>query len=97
MSLHYIFKNIIIYIGFRYFIRYLTYTEWSTLYGGKKEGSEKDKFRRLPFDHCCVSLLPFDQPYCDRNGNIFDLEAVIGYLKKFKHNPVTGKVEYKFH
>lgn len=70
---------------------YLTYTEWSTLYGGKKEGSEKDKFRRLPFDHCCVSLLPFDQPYCDRNGNIFDLEAVIGYLKKFKHNPVTGK------
>ncbi|KAK7572091.1 hypothetical protein V9T40_014563 [Parthenolecanium corni] len=70
---------------------YLTYTEWSTLYGGKKEGSEKDKFRRLPFDHCCVSLKRFEQPYCDRDGNIFDLEAILGYLKKFKHNPVSGK------
>jgi peptidyl-prolyl cis-trans isomerase-like protein 2 len=70
----------------------LTYTEWSTLYGGKKEGSEKDKFRRLPFDHCCVSLQPYSEPYCDADGNIFDLEAIIGYLKKFKRNPVTGKV-----
>lgn len=76
----------------RFLNRYLTYTEWSTLYGGKKEGSEKDKFRRLPFDHCCVSLHPYERPCCDSDGNIFDLQAIIGYLKKFKHNPVTGKV-----
>ncbi|XP_054258286.1 RING-type E3 ubiquitin-protein ligase PPIL2-like [Macrosteles quadrilineatus] len=70
---------------------YLTYTEWTTLYGGKKEGPEKSNFRRLPFDHCCVSLQPWENPYCDRDGNIFELEAILGFLKKFKVNPVTGK------
>ncbi|XP_065211113.1 RING-type E3 ubiquitin-protein ligase PPIL2 [Planococcus citri] len=70
---------------------YLTYTEWTTLYGGKKEGVDKGNFRRLPFDHCCVSLQPFVKACCDQDGNIFDLQAIIGYLKKYKHNPVNGK------
>lgn len=69
---------------------YLTYTEWGTLYGGKKSGPEK-KFRRLPFDHCCITLRPFEHPYCDENGNIFELQAILDYLKKQKINPVTGK------
>lgn len=35
-------------------------------------------------------------PYCDRDGNIFDLPALIPFLKKYKTNPVTGKpLEYK--
>ncbi|KAF7989070.1 hypothetical protein HCN44_007380 [Aphidius gifuensis] len=74
---------------------YLTYTEWTTLYGGKKSGnnddSEESTFRRLPYDHCCVSLQPFENPYCDENGNVFEYEAVLLYLKQYKHNPVTGK------
>lgn len=75
---------------------YLTYTEWSTLYGGRKSGtsletSEEKMFRRLPYDHCCLSLLPFKYPYCDQNGNVFELEAILAYVKQFKHNPVTGK------
>ncbi|CAH1985559.1 unnamed protein product [Acanthoscelides obtectus] len=73
---------------------YVTYTEWTTLYGGKKSGEpskEEQNFRRLPFDHCCLSLQPFRVPYCDLDGNIFDLEALIPYLKKYKTNPVTGK------
>ncbi|XP_018336091.1 RING-type E3 ubiquitin-protein ligase PPIL2 [Agrilus planipennis] len=72
---------------------YLTYTEWTTLYGGKKSKNENDtsSFRRLPFDHCCLSLQPFETPYCDRHGNIFDLQALIPFLKKFKINPVTGQ------
>lgn len=73
----------------------MTYTEWTTLYGGKKSGntddSEESTFRRLPFDHCCVSLQPFENPYCDENGNVFEYEAVLLYLKQYKHNPVTGK------
>lgn len=88
---------------------YLTYTEWTTLYGGKKSGnnndeSEESTFRRLPFDHCCVSLQPFENPYCDENGNVFEYEAVLLYLKQYKHNPVTGKsldmkslIKLKFH
>jgi len=72
--------------------RYLTYTEWSTLYGGKRPGIEKPKFARLPFDHCCLSLIPFKTPYCDPDGNIFEYEALLEYINQFKHNPVTGKV-----
>ncbi|XP_076265278.1 RING-type E3 ubiquitin-protein ligase PPIL2 [Rhynchophorus ferrugineus] len=73
---------------------YLTYTEWTTLYGGKKPGSltkEEQNFKRLPFDHCCLSLQPYEVPFCDLDGNIFDLDALIPFLKKFKINPVTGK------
>nr|CAH7713098.1 unnamed protein product [Callosobruchus chinensis] len=73
---------------------YVTYTEWTTLYGGKKSGEpskEEQNFRRLPFDHCCLSLQPFQVPYCDLDGNIFDLEALIPFMKKYKTNPVTGK------
>lgn len=78
------------------FFRYLTYTEWTTLYGGRKSGtnletSEEKTFRRLPYDHCCVSLQPFEHPYCDPHGNVFELEAILAYLKQYKHNPVTGK------
>lgn len=73
-------------------LRYLTCTEWSTLYGGKRPGIEKPKFARLPFDHCCLTLVTFKTPYCDPDGNIFEYEALLEYIKQFKHNPVTGKV-----
>lgn len=75
-----------------YLYRYLTCTEWSTLYGGKRPGIEIPKFARLPFDHCCLTLVPFSTPYCDPDGNIFEYEALLEYIKQFKHNPVTGKV-----
>lgn len=78
-----------------YFIdRYLTYTEWSQFYGGKKlESSENEhiKFKRLPFDCCSITMVPFETPYCDLDGNIFELSAIIDFLKTFKLNPITGK------
>ncbi|XP_045491534.1 RING-type E3 ubiquitin-protein ligase PPIL2 [Colias croceus] len=73
---------------------YLTYTEWTTLYGGKRSGTaveEDTSFKRLPYDHCCLCLQPFEQPYCDADGNVFELQAIIEFAKKFKINPVTGK------
>ncbi|KAK7074623.1 RING-type E3 ubiquitin-protein ligase ppil2 [Halocaridina rubra] len=73
---------------------YLTSTEWSTLYGGYKASSHsgaKADFRRLPLTHCALSLLPFTHPYMDPNGNIFDLEALLPFIRKFKVNPVTGE------
>lgn len=81
------------------YYRYLTSTEWSTLYGGKRprgpngdqqSNTDTDEFRRLPFDHCAVSMQPFENPYCDSQGNIFDLAALVPFLKKHKVNPVTG-------
>ncbi|XP_045542878.1 RING-type E3 ubiquitin-protein ligase PPIL2 [Papilio machaon] len=73
---------------------YLTYTEWTTLYGGKRSGTSTEEdttFKRLPFDHCCLCLQPFDDPFCDGDGNVFESEAIIAFIKKFKINPVTGK------
>ena len=76
--------------------RYITATEWKHLYGGNKgnrnpnDPDVKD-FRRLPFDHCALSLQPYENPYVDEDGNIFDLVHIVPYLKKFKVNPVTGK------
>lgn len=64
------------------------------MYGGKKaESAENEyiKFKRLPFDHCCIGLRPFNVPYCDVDGNIFELETIIAFLKKYKVNPITGK------
>lgn len=73
---------------------YLTYTEWTTLYGGKRSGTaveEDTSFRRLPYDHCCLCLQPFEDPYSDNDGNLFEFQAIIEFVKKFKINPVTGK------
>lgn len=74
--------------------RYLTYTEWSQYYGGKKlESTENEhiKFKRLPFDCCSITMCPFETPYSDLDGNIFELSAIIDFLKAFKVNPVSGK------
>lgn len=73
----------------------MTATEWRTVYGGKKAvnpSSADAAFRRLPYDHCSLSLQPFENPLCDKEGHVFDLLAIVPYLKKYKTNPVTGKV-----
>lgn len=78
----------------------MTSTEWSTLYGGKKPvnpNSASASFRRLPFDHCALSLQLFENPLCDTEGHVFDLLAIVPYLKKYKTNPVTGKVSFYYH
>lgn len=87
--------------------RYLTYTEWSQFYGGAKTANAENehiKFKRLPFDHCCITMAPFEIPYCDRDGNVFELQAIIDFLKVFKVNPISGKpqdskslIRLKFH
>lgn len=36
-------------------------------------------------------MAPFEIPYSDRDGNVFELQAIIDFLKAFKVNPITGK------
>eukprot|EP00095_Tigriopus_kingsejongensis_P008357 maker-scaffold1160_size58366-snap-gene-0.8 protein:Tk08357 transcript:maker-scaffold1160_size58366-snap-gene-0.8-mRNA-1 annotation:"peptidyl-prolyl cis-trans isomerase-like 2" len=76
--------------------QYVTATEWAHEGGGKLSKSnrshlEASDFRRLPFDHCALSLQPFTTPYCDATGHIYDLVHIIPYIKKFGTNPVTGR------
>nr|ACO11612.1 Peptidyl-prolyl cis-trans isomerase-like 2 [Caligus rogercresseyi] len=73
---------------------YLTATEWAHFFGGKKvkrelTADEKD-YRRLPLDHCSLSLQPFSNPYCDSEGHIFDLASIVPFMKKYKLNPISG-------
>lgn len=53
--------------------------------------NEHIKFKRLPFDYCCITHVPFEHPYMDPAGNVFELEAIANFLKHFKKNPVTGE------
>jgi len=74
---------------------YLTTQEWKYFFGGKKPGRNVDPdevdFKRLPFDHCSLSLQPFSNPYCDLEGHVFDLVHILPFIKKYKANPCTGK------
>lgn len=36
-------------------------------------------------------MVPFEHPYCDQDGNIFELAAIMEFLQHFKINPITGK------
>lgn len=47
--------------------------------------------RRLPFDHCALSLTPFKTPCCGPEGVVFDLVTLVPYLQKHKANPVSGE------
>lgn len=79
---------------------YLTTTEWRETFGGCKDDAilraQQAKFKRLPFDSCCISLQPFDFPMCSTEGYIFDITNIIPFVKKYGKNPVTGaKLEAK--
>ncbi|KAH7694918.1 peptidyl-prolyl cis-trans isomerase, partial [Aphelenchoides avenae] len=75
--------------------RYLTTKEWKESYGGHKDDSstriQRAVFKRLPFTHCALSFLPFEDPVCTPEGTIFDIAHITPYLKKHGINPVTGK------
>uniref|UniRef100_F7A1Z2 RING-type E3 ubiquitin-protein ligase PPIL2 n=1 Tax=Macaca mulatta TaxID=9544 RepID=F7A1Z2_MACMU len=49
-------------------------------------------FRRLPFDHCSLSLQPFVYPVCTPDGVVFDLLNIVPWLKRYGTNPSNGEV-----
>lgn len=72
---------------------FITATEWATEYGGKKHASRSGQSRPLPFDHCALSLAPFQTPALLPNGVgvVFELENIEKYLQKHGCDPVTGQ------
>ncbi|KAJ1074206.1 hypothetical protein K5549_019849, partial [Capra hircus] len=48
-------------------------------------------FRRLPFDHCSLSLQRFAYPVCTPEGVVFDLLNIVPWLKKYGTNPSNGE------
>ncbi|XDA85596.1 hypothetical protein R6Z07F_015373 [Ovis aries] len=70
---------------------YITCAEYTHFYGGKKPDVPQTNFRRLPFDHCSLSLQPFTYPVCTPEGVVFDLLNIVPWLKKYGTNPSNGE------
>nr|XP_006135018.1 peptidyl-prolyl cis-trans isomerase-like 2 [Pelodiscus sinensis] len=71
--------------------RYITCAEYTHFYGGKKADIPQANFRRLSFDHCSLSLQPFEYPVCTPDGTVFDLLSIVPWIKKYGTNPITGE------
>jgi peptidyl-prolyl cis-trans isomerase-like 2 len=67
---------------------FLTGVEWKELGGFKEKRSSG--LKRLPFDHCALSLVPFETPMLAPDGSVFELTRIVPFLKAHKKNPVTG-------
>ncbi|KAL2418745.1 Peptidyl-prolyl cis-trans isomerase-like 2 [Exophiala dermatitidis] len=78
---------------------YITHSEWasSDAYsasagaGVRADTSGHASFKRLPFNHCALSLQPFNTPVCTSEGTIFDHENIIRWLLKHDTNPTNGQ------
>uniref|UniRef100_A0AAY5ESG3 RING-type E3 ubiquitin-protein ligase PPIL2 n=1 Tax=Electrophorus electricus TaxID=8005 RepID=A0AAY5ESG3_ELEEL len=65
------------------FSRYITCTEYTHFYGGKK---------LIEHSFCSLSLQPFEYPMCTSEGVVFDLMSIVPWIKKFGTNPISGEV-----
>eukprot|EP01125_Pyxidicula_operculata_P012340 TRINITY_DN404_c0_g1_i2.p1 TRINITY_DN404_c0_g1~~TRINITY_DN404_c0_g1_i2.p1 ORF type:complete len:483 (+),score=122.03 TRINITY_DN404_c0_g1_i2:16-1464(+) len=77
--------------GFKKDRMYITHKEWVEDWGGKKDDKEKGNYRTLQFYCCNLSLQPWLDPVCTKDGTIFDIVNIYPWLKKHKVDPVTGK------
>ncbi|KAH8922213.1 hypothetical protein BT69DRAFT_1282455 [Atractiella rhizophila] len=78
---------------------YVTYSEHSAgghsaTSAGHASSSSSQRpasFARLPFDHCALSLKPFENPVCEREGIVYDVSNIIPFLRQYGNiSPVTG-------
>ncbi|TNY24354.1 hypothetical protein DMC30DRAFT_346024 [Rhodotorula diobovata] len=74
---------------------YITHAEHS---GGLGEHSASRGARakntvlaKLPFDHCALTLKPFETPVCTTDGTVYELLAIIPFIRQHGTDPMTGK------
>ena len=70
---------------------YITATEWKLDGGGYRDKTEGLPFRRLPFNCCAVSFVPFEDPVCAPDGTVMDIMHAVPYVQKHGKHPVTGE------
>ncbi|KAI8895570.1 cyclophilin-like domain-containing protein [Globomyces pollinis-pini] len=69
---------------------YMTASEWENEFGGAKKKKINSEYKPLPFSCCALTMVPFEHPVCTTEGMVFDLLAIVPWLKKHGTNPVTG-------
>ncbi|EGF80539.1 hypothetical protein BATDEDRAFT_30088 [Batrachochytrium dendrobatidis JAM81] len=74
---------------------YISQSEWKSEFGqfkgAKKASGSGSEFKQLPFYCCALSLQPFENPMCTKEGIVFDLLNIVPWIKKQGTNPVTGQ------
>jgi len=65
-------------------------SEWRDQYGGKKKTVSSSALSELPFDCCALTLEPFSTPVIGRQGNVYEVSALLPYIKEHGTDPVTG-------
>ncbi|KAJ1667814.1 cyclophilin peptidyl-prolyl cis-trans isomerase Cyp8 [Coemansia sp. RSA 1813] len=78
---------------------FISQGEWSNAhgddgglsFGGKKTGvqSAKEATQGLPLDCCALSLKPFKEPVCTKDGYVFESANIKGYIKEHHKHPFT--------
>ncbi|GAA6017581.1 hypothetical protein JCM8202_000340 [Rhodotorula sphaerocarpa] len=75
---------------------YITHAEHSGALGqhsasSRGAQSKAQVLAKLPFDHCALTLKPFDVPVATADGTVYDLLAIIPFLRQHGTDPMTGK------
>ena len=76
--------------------QYLSTREHRALQGSRSgsssivSGTTSTTTRRLPFNCCALTLVPYSDPVCTPNGVIFESTAIVPYLMKYGTDPVCG-------
>jgi hypothetical protein len=52
--------------------------------------TQRAGFARLPFNCCAINFTPFEDPVCTDDGTVYDIVAVVPYVRKFGKHPVKG-------
>lgn len=87
---------------------YITHGEWKSgeFQGGLSKAKKQEQegardFKRLPFDHCALSLQPFVVPVMSPDGVVFDFDEIDRFMELNADEdgtckcPITGK-NFKF-
>lgn len=51
---------------------------------------KRSPFALLPLNCCSLSLQPFETPVGTRDGAVFEVKNILGYIKRFGVHPITG-------
>ncbi|BGP25678.1 peptidyl-prolyl cis-trans isomerase-like 2 [Rhodotorula toruloides] len=75
---------------------YITHAEHSGALGQHSASSrgaqaKNQVFAKVPFDHCALTLKPFDTPVCTEEGSVYELMAIIPFIRQHGTDPMTGK------